>query len=311
MNNWYSLIMNLRKPVKSSFSWYPVVGFVALAYGVTWGTKVLHALLSESGAIPTFNVVLIGQYGPMLAALAVVSVCYGTAGLRTIGSRLFKWKGTWGWLVLAFLFEPLIFLGIALLCRLTGGDPEPAVDVSLLPSVGTYLTTFTGGLLFWGLSEEIGWRGYLLPVLQERFSPFAASLILAVIITFWHMNPNMPESLYVFQGGQYIWGRFPVMVERLVISIPIVFVTTWMFNRSGGTLPVMMVFHSASNTSYFWVKGVFGSVESDMFKLGFLVSFWVAGIIFGILVFRMKGRSGIVQFQEHASAAPVVQATVT
>ena len=36
-------------------------------------------------------------------------------------------------------------------------------------------------ILIGAVGEETGWRGYALPQLQRRFTPFASSLILAVL----------------------------------------------------------------------------------------------------------------------------------
>jgi membrane protease YdiL (CAAX protease family) len=41
---------------------------------------------------------------------------------------------------------------------------------------------FVGG----GVSEEPGWRGFLLPRLQDRFSPLVASLLVWFPWALWH-----------------------------------------------------------------------------------------------------------------------------
>ena len=46
-----------------------------------------------------------------------------------------------------------------------------------------YPALLIGGPLF----EEIGWRGFALPRLEQRYGPMAASLLLGIIWAFWHM----------------------------------------------------------------------------------------------------------------------------
>jgi membrane protease YdiL (CAAX protease family) len=59
----------------------------------------------------------------------------------------------------------------------------PEVDVKLL---GMAIIFFLYSVIFGGLSEEPGWRGYALPRLHARFNPLVSSLILGVIWAVWH-----------------------------------------------------------------------------------------------------------------------------
>jgi membrane protease YdiL (CAAX protease family) len=45
---------------------------------------------------------------------------------------------------------------------------------------------FAAALLI-GPVEELGWRGVALPLLQRRFAPLGASLILGAIWGLWHL----------------------------------------------------------------------------------------------------------------------------
>src|SRR5581483_2632610 len=51
--------------------------------------------------------------------------------------------------------------------------------------------TFLFGLIFGPLGEEAGWRGYLLPQLLRRYSPFVSSLILGLISALWHFPTGL------------------------------------------------------------------------------------------------------------------------
>jgi len=156
-------------------------------------------------------------------------------------------------------------------------------------SVWGFLVTFTGGLIFWGIAEEVGWRGWMFPRLQRRMQPFTAAIISAVIVTIWHANPGAFQSEFLtFREGVYLWGYFSEMLERLCISIPITLVIVYIFNNTRGSLLLMIVFHSMSNTSYFWVGHTWGIQETVFFRSCFSVSMVIIGLVFGWLLLRQK-----------------------
>ena len=95
----------------------------------------------------------------------------------------------WRWW--AWALSPLVLLAIGLVTEMATGAqlPQPAdfAQMSGLPSaigVGGVLVLV---LLMNGFGEETGWRGFALPLLQRRFSPLTAMLVLAVIWAGWHL----------------------------------------------------------------------------------------------------------------------------
>jgi len=65
------------------------------------------------------------------------------------------------------------------------GAPWPRADqLAHWPGM---LDTFLIALLFVALGEEPGWRGFLLPRLQQRFAPLTADLVLGAIWALWHL----------------------------------------------------------------------------------------------------------------------------
>ncbi len=266
---------------------YPVISFCALTFSITWGLKLLYALFRSKYGLPSFNFGLIASFGPSISALLLVLASQGKSGLNLMIRRLIDWHIGKGWILLAFLFEPLIFLSITCGYLLMHNE-LPVSDSFSYASIASYVLTFSIGLLRWGVAEEIGWRGWMLPKLQKIMSPISASIILSVAATLWHLNPNFASDILVVKEGTYIYGSFPEIIERLIITVPFTMVITFIFNRTKGSLLPMIIFHSASNTSYFWVKGVFGVVETDFFKITFLSVLLILGVLFSILLLRQK-----------------------
>jgi uncharacterized protein len=95
-------------------------------------------------------------------------------------------------------------------------------------------------LLFTAVLEEPGWRGFLLPRLQQRFSPLLASILVWLPWALWHAPLD-------FSGGVgKSWLRY--LEIRVVFLIPIAIILTWLYNRSGGNLLAVASFHAGMNT---------------------------------------------------------------
>jgi len=96
---------------------------------------------------------------------------------------------------------------------------------------------FVGG----GVSEEPGWRGFLLPRLQDRFSPLVASLLIWFPWALWHA----PLDFTGYAGPTFA----AYLRTRVFILIPLSIIMTWVYNRSGKTILSAALFHSAFNVA--------------------------------------------------------------
>ena len=113
--------------------------------------------------------------------------------------------------------------------------PGPALQVVLTSLLASIVRGMVNG-------EEIGWRGYALPRLQERYNALTASLILGVIWFAFHV-PIMflPCSIC---GSQTLANALPFLLGVLALSV----VITWIFNSTRGSLLPIIVLHGAYNT---------------------------------------------------------------
>jgi len=273
------------------FKKYPVLAYCFFTFLVTWGIKVLYASITMQYGMPAINFGLLASFGPFISAIFLIGTTEGKEGLGVIYRSMTVWRDNVGWIVLAALFEPILFFSITFVYRLYYGTfPESTVG-ALFPSIISYIFTFVFGIIRWGLSEEIGWRGWMLPKLQEKFSTFNASLIMSVVITLWHIHPNSLPMIAVSKESEYLIGFFPEAVERLIISIPFILVMTYIYNKTNGSLLAMMLFHSASNTSYFWIDETFGVVKSDFFRISFLGAIIILTVVFSLLVIKQKKKA--------------------
>src|SRR5262249_40391264 len=97
-------------------------------------------------------------------------------------------------------------------------------------------SSFVFILLFIGLGEEPGWRGFALPQLEKEHTPLVASVILAPIWAFWHL------PLF---GNEFPW---PVVTPFVLSVFGGTCVLTWLLNGAKGSVLLTILFHAALNT---------------------------------------------------------------
>jgi membrane protease YdiL (CAAX protease family) len=99
------------------------------------------------------------------------------AGVRELLHSLVH-PGNWRWQAVAFFFWPAILLIPAAFAHLFHAPltwPQHRDTIWLSTAYGGI--AFLNAFLFTAALEEPGWRGFLLPRLQQRFSPLLASLL--------------------------------------------------------------------------------------------------------------------------------------
>jgi uncharacterized protein len=211
--------------------------FFGLTFAWSWACWLLTPIVKTESSYLSSTLFFLGGFGPGLAAVTLVAINGGRAGLRTWLKRCLQWRGNWGWMTLAFL-SPLAVLAIAAAIHLAlGGSmrPSPAVGHVALFIVNFGLVFLVGG----PLGEEFGWRGYALPAMQGRVGWRSASLVLGGIWGVWHL------PLFFVAGSSQNQGS---MAAFFVLIVATSVFYTWLFNRTNGSVLPALALHTASNS---------------------------------------------------------------
>ena len=214
--------------------------FVLIAFAFTWAFWLL-AILEARGLISSLPVpaLFLGAFGPMLAAVILTAQEGGRAGLRSLLSRVARWRVAPGWYAVALLGPIVLTLGAMALQLVVFGGQPPSLG-ALLGVLPTVLVISLYMLIQVGIGEEIGWRGYALPKLQAGYSALVSSLILGVIWALWHLplffNPATSYSNTPF------WAL-------LVFFLPFSILISWILNSTGGSVLMIMILHAVMNAS--------------------------------------------------------------
>ena len=211
---------------------HPLITFFVVTYALTWGFLTLGIFLPAR---------------PLLAALIVISISQGRAGLKELGSRMIRWRVGWLWFAVALGLP----LGVHLVTMVLN-IPFAGVPSLAFSSLTTFLVVFAVRLvnpLDGPLGEEPGWRGFALPGLQSTLSPLVSTLILAVLINGWHL------PLFFMEEG----GLQPSFIVTAVLgTVAVTFWYTWLFDHTGGSVLMTLVMHATEGTihpSELWSVG--------------------------------------------------------
>lgn len=184
-----------------------------------------------------------------VAAAAVVAILLSgvfssrqgvRALLRSLDPRRSPVRWYW-WAIAVGLYPLIVLIGNAISAGfwLEVIAPKAAGPWFLL--VLDVLLTYLVMLFQGGGLEEPGWRGFALPFLQKRYKPLGSSLILAVLWTLWHW------PLFLFDGLPV--GPLDMFFYLLMVVAPLSILFTAVFNRTEGSLPIVILLHVSINLS--------------------------------------------------------------
>ena len=207
--------------------------FLALTFGLSWIPMSLFIMFSDQltplfGEMSATNpLFLLAVYAPGISGVFLVWHHYGLQGLGSFFRRLFIWRAPLQWWLFLLLGIPALIYAAA---AITGTIGEPfrfAPWYLVFPAL-------VQSLLLGPLGEEFGWRGLALPLLQRRFAPFWASLILGVVWALWH------APAFLMSGTpQSAWSFGPFFVGLIAITV----IMTPLFNASRGSLLIAILYH--------------------------------------------------------------------
>jgi len=157
-------------------------------------------------------------------------------------ASLLPWRLPLGWSVFALAFYPGMIIaswGMASLLKVPVEYPM-LWGKSPLHVLPLYALTFAVTILVQGGNEEPGWRGFLQPELQRRFSPLVAAILVSFAWSLWHL-PLFFNGVY--EESALIAGMTGGAVYRLFLAIFL----AWFFIRSGGNVFLACWMHTTLN----------------------------------------------------------------
>jgi membrane protease YdiL (CAAX protease family) len=230
---------------------HAVLTFYALAFAISWGGILIvvggpggYPGTSEQVARLFLFVMLAWLAGPSVASLLVTGLVDGPTGLRELLSRLLKWRVGARWYAIALLTAPLVYLAISFALSLTSRAFLPNI-LTTSDTTALLLMGLAYGLLGGGFCEELGWTGFAVPRLRQRYGVWTTGLIVGVLwgayhfsVIYWSTSPSGALPLAILLAQLFAW-----MPAYRVLMV-------WVYDRTGSLL-VAMLMHASLTSGMF------------------------------------------------------------
>ena len=187
----------MRK-IRSFLNKYAALTYFILTFTITWGSIFLVVgsvgfPISKEQIESAGPLVYVGMLiGPSVTGILMVGLIEGRAGYRALFSRLGKWRVGIRWYAIALLTVPIIVITILYLLSRTTQEYLPAIT-SAEDKVTLVVTGIVMGLAV-GFFEELGWTGFVVPRLRQRYGLLVTGLIVGLLWGAWHYPPFSPSG---------------------------------------------------------------------------------------------------------------------
>jgi membrane protease YdiL (CAAX protease family) len=216
-------------------------------------------LISGKGIYTVINKILMVciAFLPSTLGVIFVGITWKQSARRDFWQRIFRLPRIPVSVIAISLGLPPAFNIIAYTAaNVLSGEPfSLGYGASLFSQIRLLIQFLLVEFFLGAVSEELGWRGYVLDMLQERYSALTSSLIIGVIWALWHTPSFFIPGLSQYEfGGVLSLNYFSMMIGVVVGSI----FHTWSYNNTGGSITVSgILIHFVQNASLIFLAGIF------------------------------------------------------
>lgn len=195
----------------------------------------LAGAASELQLLPGLPVSSLMFVCPAIAASTLVYRENKIASVIALLKRSFDYRRTRSkaWYAPVVLLIPGVTVLLYGLMRWMG-VPVPIPQFPVLTALILFLAFFIAAL-----GEELGWSGYAIDPMQDRWGAFPAALILGLVWAAWHFIP-------LFQAHRppvwIAWWSLGTVAMRVIM--------VWLYNNTGKSVFAMALFHAISNLAW-------------------------------------------------------------
>ncbi|WP_207911030.1 CPBP family intramembrane glutamic endopeptidase [Paenibacillus albiflavus] len=222
--------------MKSTVSPRSLFGFLALVFAFAIPFWVVGAMTGSMKGLPmNLPTSALMFVCPAITAAILVYKQDRTEGVKRLLARVLDYKRIKHkiWYIPIIFIIPLIgLLSYAILCML--GLPLSGVHTQWLELPLLFILFFISAAF-----EELGWMGYAIEPMQERWGALGAGLMLGCVWGIWHVIPLIEAH----RSPAWIIAWFLGIVTARVIIV-------WVYNNTGKSIFAAIIIHAMLNVIY-------------------------------------------------------------
>jgi len=172
---------------------------------------------------------------PITAALILTYGEDKSKGVKRLLARVFDYKKIKHkiWYLPVILLMPAIMFLSYVAMRLAGVSfPKLQIPFALIPVF--FIAFFIGAI-----GEEVGWSGYAIDALQDRWGALTASIFLGAIWAIWHVIPYIQAHNDI---SWIVWQCLGTVGSRVII--------TWIYNNTGKSMFAAISYHAMIDVTW-------------------------------------------------------------
>lgn len=230
----------MRETIKK----HPLILFYGLALGGMFAINFIMMILLSS--VPNYFSVFT-QWSPALAAIVIISIQNGKFEIYSVAIKTSIRLRYLQWYIIAFII-PIIFCGMSYILLLIIETPQWNEIKYNIHNENYFFYLLV--MLFGCYGEEIGWRGFMLPLLRRKYSLLLSSSIVGLCWGLWHLY---------FNAGFYVFVVYMIMVTEIS------FIISWLCTKTQNNIMVAIIFHTSFNffSFAFFERIIFTEIENN------------------------------------------------
>lgn len=230
--------------------------YLLFSFGIVWGMMILYMIMGGKYEDPAMEFILtLSMLSPAIAVVLTRKITKEGFRMMGEGSMMLGMdfrNRKWIWYVVA-LTIPILYFDLGILCyymifpKAFDLAALDGLNISrhLLFLVPLSIIAYSGLVSFGALGEEIGWRGYLYPKLEELYGNTKAILLGGIIWGVWHF-----PGIYMghnFGHGYFLepWSGFLVFT---LFTIAVGSILCYITKKTGSVWPAAFM-HAVNNAA--------------------------------------------------------------